>query len=165
MLISIVSCSQNRTENLYEEFLNASELSRNGNKTEALSRLLDLEQKLKEDDPDTIKFQLISKIGALYYYDYKMEQAAPYLKKAVGVARRCGDAYLCRALWNVMLVTNNIDSLIPITEECITCAERSGNILIQTKAQTALSKLYSISGNQNKAKTIIKNYYCPLNFF
>lgn len=157
LFLMIASCSRNRSEYLYNEVLSKCELSHSDSKDETLFRLLELEQSLKEDDPDTIKFQLISKIGALYYYDYKMEQAAPYLKKAVGVARRCGDAYLCRALWNVMLVTNDIDSLIPITEECITCAERSGNILIQTKAQTALSKLYSISGNQNKAKTIIKN--------
>lgn len=156
LIIACISCGKSRTDRLADQFAYSRELADNGDKDRALSILLDLERELQDKDSEIMKFKILSKIGALYYDDYKREQAVPYLKRALRVARRCGDDYLCPALWNLALVTNDT-SLVTILKECATTAELSGNIDFETRALTSLSNLYSIHGNQDEAQTIIEN--------
>ena len=93
MFLLLVACNSGHNAEIYRGLQRAEDLISEDKKDEALTQLFDLENNLNVNTPDTLKYKVLSRIGSIYYSDFKKDKADDYFKKALAVARECGKEY------------------------------------------------------------------------
>lgn len=126
---------------------------------EALAILLGLENNLDATVPDTLRYRILSRIGGVYYSDFKKDKADLYFKQAVDIARKCGKEYLSGALWNRCLTITDNDSIFILLKECMDVSRECGLQYTEGMAGINLANAYTQSGDLAKASEIFDTLY------
>lgn len=156
IFISLVACnSDNNISEYCDEIQNADDLRSQDKNDEALSLLFELENNLDETIPDTLKYKVLSRIGIIYYSDFKNDKADDYFKKALAVARKCGVDYESMALWNRCLTISDNDSILICLKECQRISHASGSRYTEAMSGINLARAYIQTGNMDKAQQIL----------
>lgn len=121
---------------------------------EALAILLGLENNLDVTVPDTLRYRVLSRIGGIYYSDFKKDKADSYFKQAVVVARKCSKEYLSNALWNRCLTISDNDSIFILLKGCMDVSRECGLRYTEGMAGINLANAYTQSGDLAKASEI-----------
>lgn len=124
---------------------------------DALAILLKLEHKIDGTVPDTLKYKVLSRIGSVYYADFKKDKADAYFKQALVVARRCGNEHLSGALWNRCLTIASNDSIPVLLKECMDVSRECGFRYAEVMAGINLANAYARSGDHARALEILDN--------
>ena len=122
---------------------------------EALAILLELENNLDKSVPDTLKYKVLSRIGGIYYADFKKDKADLYFKRAMMIARKCENEYLSGALWNRCLTLSNNDSILILLKECMDVSRQCNLRYTEVMAGVNLANAYAQLGNRNKALELL----------
>ncbi|MDE6860008.1 MAG: hypothetical protein K2J65_06320 [Duncaniella sp.] len=124
---------------------------------DALVMLLKLENNLDGTTPDTLRYKILSRIGSVYYAEFKKDKADEYFTRALNVARKCDSEYLSCALWNKCLTISNNDSIFSYLKECIDVSRENGMQYAEGMARINLANAYTQSGNMDKALELLDN--------
>lgn len=154
ILLSLVACDNSISE-YRSELQKAENLISENKKDEALSLLLGLENNLDETIPDTLKYKILSRIGSIYYSDFKKDKADDYFKKALDVARKCDYNYESIALWNRCLTISDNDSILIYLKDCQNISHASGARYTEAMAGINLASAYIQTQNLDKAREIL----------
>ena len=117
--------------------------------------LFELENNLDETIPDTLKYKVLSRIGSIYYSDFKKDKADDYFKKALAVARKCGKNYESMALWNRCLTISDNDSILIYLKDCQNISHASGSRYTEGMSGINLASAYIQTQNLDKAREIL----------
>ena len=157
MFLLVVACNSGHNSEIYRGLQKAENLISEDKKDEALSLLFELENNLGETIPDTLKFKVLSRIGSIYYSDFKKDKADDYFKKALAVARECGKEYESPALWNRCLTISDNDSILIYLKECQNISHVSGLRYTEVMAGINLASAYIQIGNMDEAHEMLDN--------
>ncbi len=157
IITSLVSCDNNNTSEFYNGLQKAEDLLSDNKKEDALTLLFELENNLDETTPDTLKYKILSRIGSIYYSDFKKEKADVYFKKALAIARKCSNDYVSTALWNRCLTISDNDSILAYLKECQTISHECESKYTEAMSGINLASAYIQSGNMDKAREVLDN--------
>lgn len=157
MFLLLVACNNGHNAEIYCGLQRAEDLISENKKDEALTQLFDLENNLDVTTPDTLKYKVLSRIGSIYYSDFKKDKADDYFKKALAVARECGNEYESIALWNRCLTISDNDSILIYLKECQDISHVSGLRYTEAIAGINLASAYIQIGNMDEANEILDN--------
>ena len=157
MFLLLVACNSGHNAEIYRGLQRAEDLISEDKKDEALTQLFDLENNLNVNTPDTLKYKVLSRIGSIYYSDFKKDKADDYFKKALAVARECGKEYESTALWNRCLTISDNDSILIYLRECQDISHVSGLRYTEVMAGINLASAYIQIGNMDEAHEILDN--------
>lgn len=155
MFLLVVACNSGHNSEIYRGLQKAENLISEDKKDEALSLLFELENNLGETIPDTLKFKVLSRIGSIYYSDFKKDKADDYFKKALAVARKCGKNYESMALWNRCLTISDNDSILIYLKDCQNISHASGSRYTEAMSGINLASAYIQTQNLDKAREIL----------
>lgn len=155
MFLLVVACNSGHNSEIYRGLQKAENLISEDKKDEALSLLFELENNLGETIPDTLKFKVLSRIGSIYYSDFKKDKADDYFKKALAVARKCGKNYESMALWNRCLTLSDNDSILIYLKDCQNISHASGSRYTEGMSGINLASAYIQTQNLDKAREIL----------
>lgn len=155
IFLSLVACDNNHISEYCSEIQAAEDLISEDKKDEALSLLFELENNLDETIPDTLKYKVLSRIGSIYYSDFKKDKADDYFKKALAVARKCGKDYESMALWNRCLTISDNDSILIYLKDCQNISHASGSRYTEAMSGINLASTYIQTQNLDKAREIL----------
>lgn len=155
MFLLVVACNSGHNSEIYRGLQKAENLISEDKKDEALSLLFELENNLGETIPDTLKFKVLSRIGSIYYSDFKKDKADDYFKKALAVARKCGKNYESMALWNRCLTISDNDSILIYLKDCQNISHASGSRYTEAMSGINLASAYIQTQNLEKAREIL----------
>lgn len=156
IFISLVACNRsNQVSEYYSKIQKAENLISQDKNDEALSLLFELENNLDETIPDTLKYKVLSRIGSIYYSDFKKDKADDYFKKALAVARKCGKNYESMALWNRCLTISDNDSILIYLKDCQNISHASGSRYTEGMSGINLASAYIQTKNLDKAREIL----------
>lgn len=157
MFLLLVACNSGHNAEIYRGLQRAEDLISEDKKDEALTQLFDLENNLNVNTPDTLKYKVLSRIGSIYYSDFKKDKADDYFKKALAVARECGKGYESTALWNRCLTISDNDSILIYLRECQDISHVSGSRCTEAMSGINLANAYLQIGSMDKAHEILDN--------
>ena len=157
MFLLLVACNNGHNVEIYRGLERAEDLISEDKKDDALTRLFELENNLDVTTPDTLKYRVLSRIGSIYYSDFKKDKADDYFKKALAVARECGKGYESTALWNRCLTISDNDSILIYLKECQDISHVSGSRYTEVMAGINLASAYIQIGNMDEAHEILDN--------
>lgn len=155
IILSLVACDNNHVSEYYSKIQEAEDLISQDKNDEALSLLFELENNLDETIPDTLKYKVLSRIGIMYYSDFKKDKADDYFNKALAVARKCGKDYESMALWNRCLTISDNDSILIYLKNCQNISHDSGSRYAEAMSGINLARAYIQTGNMDKAQEIL----------
>lgn len=156
IFISLVACnSDNHISEYCDEIQKVEDLISQHKNDEALTLLFELENNIDETIPDTLKYQVLSRIGSIYYTDFKKDKADDYFKKALTVARKCGADYESMALWNRCLTISDNDSILIYLKDCQNISHASGSRYTEAMSGINLASAYIQTQNLDKAREIL----------
>lgn len=156
IFLSLAACnSNNHISDYCNEIKRAEDLISHDKKDDALTLLFELENNLDETIPDTLKYKVLSRIGSIYYSDFKKDKADDYFKKALGVARKCGKNYESMALWNRCLTLSDNDSILIYLKDCQNISHASGSRYTEGMSGINLASAYIQTQNLDKAREIL----------
>ncbi len=156
IFISLVACNRsNQVSEYYSKIQKAENLISQDKNDEALSLLFELENNLDETIPDTLKYKVLSRIGSIYYSDFKKDKADDYFNKALAVARKCGKDYESMALWNRCLTISDNDSILIYLKDCQNISHASGSRYTEAMSGINLASAYIQTQNLDKAREIL----------
>lgn len=156
IFISLVACNRsNQVSEYYSKIQKAENLISQDKNDEALSLLFELENNLDETIPDTLKYKVLSRIGSIYYSDFKKDKADDYFNKALAVARKCGKDYESMALWNRCLTISDNDSILIYLKDCQNISHASGSRYTEAMSGINLASAYIQTKNLDKAREIL----------
>lgn len=156
IFISLVACNRsNQVSEYYSKIQKAENLISQDKNDEALSLLFELENNLDETIPDTLKYKVLSRIGSIYYSDFKKDKADDYFSKAFAVARKCGKDYESMALWNRCLTISDNDSILIYLKDCQNISHASGSKYTEAMSGINLASAYIQTHNLDKAREIL----------
>ena len=156
IFISLVACNRsNQVSEYYSKIQKAENLISQDKNDEALSLLFELENNFDETIPDTFKYKVLSRIGSIYYSDFKKDKADDYFKKALAVARKCGKDYESMALWNRCLTISDNDSILIYLKDCQDMSHASGSRYTEAMSGINLASAYIQTQNLDKASEIL----------
>lgn len=155
MFLLLVACNSGHNTEIYRDLQKAENLISEDKKDEALSLLFELENNLDETIPDTLKYKVLSRIGSIYYSDFKKDKADDYFKKALAVARKCGKDYESMALWNRCLTLSDNDSILIYLKDCQNISHASGSRYTEAMSGINLASAYIQIQNLDKAREIL----------
>ena len=155
IFLSLVACDNNHVSEYYSKIQKAEDLISQDKNDEALSLLFELENNLDETIPDTLKYKVLSRIGSIYYSDFKKDKADDYFKKALAVARKCGKNYESMALWNRCLTISDNDSILIYLKDCQHISHASGSRYTEAMSGINLASAYIQTKNLDKAREIL----------
>ena len=156
IFISLVACNRsNQVSEYYNKIQEAENLISQDKNDEALSLLFELENNLDETIPDTLKYKVLSRIGSIYYSDFKKDKADDYFNKALAVARKCGKDYESMALWNRCLTISDNDSILIYLKDCQNISHASGSKYTEAMSGINLASAYIQTHNLDKAREIL----------
>lgn len=156
IFISLVACNRsNQVSEYYSKIQEAEDLISQDKNDEALSLLFELDNNLDETIPDTLKYKVLSRIGSIYYSDFKKDKADDYFNKALAVARKCGKDYESMALWNRCLTLSDNDSILIYLKVCQNISHASGSRYTEAMSGINLASAYIQTKNLNKAREIL----------
>lgn len=159
MLLAIISsltaCDSDHVSAISDGLQKAGDLLSDDKKDDALTLLFELENNFDETIPDTLRYKVLSRIGSIYYDDFKIDKADAYFNRALVVARKCDNDYISMALWNRCLTISNNDSILIFLKECQDISHECG--LKYTEAMSGINRanVYVQSGNLDKAHEIL----------
>ncbi len=157
LLVLLESCNNNRISETYDRLSEVEAMLSVGKKDDALSLLFDLENNLDQTVHDTLKYKVLSKIGSIYYADFKRDKADIYFKKALDAARKCNKECISMALWNRCLTISDSDSVLVFLKECQDISHECGSKYTEAMAGINLANAYVQLGNLDKACEILDN--------
>lgn len=157
MFLLLVACNSGHNAEIYLGLQRAEDLISEDKKDEALTQLFDLENNLDVTTPDTLKYKVLSRIGSIYYSDFKKDKADDYFKKALAVAHECGKEYESTALWNRCLTISDNDSILIYLKECQDISHVSGSRCTEAMSGINLANAYLQIGSMDKAHEILDN--------
>lgn len=156
IFLSLVACDSNNHISKYRSAIQkAEDLISQDKNDEALTLLFELENNVDETIPDTLKYKVLSRIGSIYYSDFKKDKADDYFKKALAVARKCDRYYESMALWNRCLTISNNDSILIYLKDCQNISHDSGLRYTEAMSRINLARAYIQTGNMDKAQEIL----------
>lgn len=156
IFISLVACNRsNQVSEYYSKIQEAEDLISQDKNDEALSLLFELDNNLDETIPDTLKYKVLSRIGSIYYSDFKKDKADDYFNKALTVARKCGKDYESIALWNRCLTISDNDSILIYLKDCQNISHASGSKYTEAMSGINLASAYIQTHNLDKAREIL----------
>lgn len=155
LFLLVVACNSGHNSEIYRGLQKAENLISEDKKDEALSLLSELENNLGETIPDTLKFKVLSRIGSIYYSDFKKNKADDYFKKALAVARKCGKNYESIALWNRCLTISDNDSILIYLKDCQNISHASGSRYTEAMSGINLASAYIQTQNLDKVREIL----------
>lgn len=156
IFISLVACNRsNQVSEYYSKIQEAEDLISQDKNDEALSLLFELDNNLDETIPDTLKYKVLSRIGSIYYSDFKKDKADDYFNKALTVARKCGKDYESMALWNRCLTISDNDSILIYLKDCQNISHASGSKYTEAMSGINLASAYIQTHNLDKAREIL----------
>lgn len=155
IFLSLVACDNNHVSEYYSKIQKAEDLISQDKNDEALSLLFELENNLDETILDTLKYKVLSRIGSIYYSDFKKDKADDYFNKALAVARKCGKDYESMALWNRCLTISDNDSILIYLKDCQNISHASGSRYTEAMSGINLASAYIQTQNLDKAREIL----------
>lgn len=155
IFLSLVACDNNHVSEYYSKIQKAEDLISQDKNDEALSLLFELENNLDETILDTLKYKVLSRIGSIYYSDFKKDKADDYFNKALAVARKCGKDYESMALWNRCLTISDNDSILIYLKDCQNISHASGSRYTEAMSGINLASAYIQTQNLDKAHEIL----------
>lgn len=155
IFLLVVACNSGHNSEIYRGLQKAENLISEDKKDEALSLLFELENNLDETIPDTLKYKVLSRIGSIYYSDFKKDKADDYFNKALAVARKCGKDYESMALWNRCLTISDNDSILIYLKDCQNISHASGSRYTEAMSGINLASAYIQTKNLDKAREIL----------
>lgn len=155
IFLSLVACDNNHVSEYCSEIQAVEDLISQDKNDEALSLLFELENNFDETIPDTLKYKVLSRIGSIYYSDFKKDKADDYFKKALAVARKCGKNYESMALWNRCLTISDNDSILMYLKDCQNISHASGSRYTEAMSGINLASAYIQTQNLDKASEIL----------
>ena len=155
IFLLVVACNSGHNSEIYRGLQKAENLISEDKKDEALSLLFELENNLDETIPDTLKYKVLSRIGSIYYSDFKKDKADDYFNKALAVARKCGKDYESMALWNRCLTISDNDSILIYLKDCHNISHASGSRYTEAMSGINLASAYIQTKNLDKAREIL----------
>ncbi|MBO4995432.1 MAG: hypothetical protein J6C78_05645 [Muribaculaceae bacterium] len=157
IFLSLMACNGGHVSEIYRGLQKAEEFISDDKKEDALIQLFELENSIDATTPDTLKYKVLSRIGGIYYSDLKEDKADEYFKKALAVARKCGNGYLSVALWNRCLTLSDNDSILIYLKECHDISHASGTRYTEAMSGINLANAYIQIGNMDKAHEVLDN--------
>ncbi len=155
IFLSLVACDNNNVSEYYSKIQKAEDLISQDKNDETLSLLFELENNLDETILDTLKYKVLSRIGSIYYSDFKKDKADDYFNKALAVARKCGKDYESMALWNRCLTISDNDSILIYLKDCQNISHASGSRYTEAMSGINLASAYIQTQNLDKAREIL----------
>lgn len=158
LLVLLIGCKEDSNTLIKNKLWQATELNNNGEKDKAMTKLLEAASRINNSTPLPDKINIYTQLGALYYENHKIKEAQKYLKKAVELAQEQDSLNQHpELLWNLTLTVFDNDSLKNILSLCrdYSDLDRLRFQFLAIRSRIALSKIYSIDGNYNLAKSIL----------
>lgn len=150
-------CGHDKATMISERFSEVGAMLSAGQKDAALANLLELENNLDESIPDTLRYDILSRTGAVYYDNLKKDKADEYFKKALSLARKCDDGRLSGALWNRCLTITDNDSIFILLSECQAISHDCGLKYTEAMAGINIANAYAQSGRPDEARETLEN--------
>lgn len=150
-----MACNNNQPSKYCIGLQKAEDLLSEGKRDDALTLLFELENALDETTPDTLRYKVLSRIGSIYYSDFKKDKADDYFKKALTIARKCDKDYESIALWNRCLTISDNDSIMMYLKDCQNISHACGSRYTEAMTGINLASAYIQTQNLDKAREIL----------
>lgn len=145
LICGAFGCRENRSERIQKDIDKAHELSKANENEKAIELLMEAESQLDETVSPQVKMDIYTNLAALYYYSYtgRMGKSRLYAEKAAAVAREADSLqWLPNMLWNLIINTNDTDSLISLLSECRDLSDKYGYAEMSGRSRRALASIY-----------------------
>lgn len=153
----LCACNGDRIADISDGLYKAEAMISSDENDNALGLLLGIESNLDETIPDSLRYKVVSRIGSIYYADFKKEKADEYFNQALAIARKCDDEYLSGALWNRCLSISDNDSILIFLKECREVSHKCGMRYSEAMSGINLANAYAQSGDPAQAWTILED--------
>lgn len=153
----LCACNDSRVADISDGLHKAEAMISSDEKDNALGLLLEIENNLDETIPDSLRYKVISRIGSIYYADFKKEKADEYFNRALAIARKCDDEYLSGALWNRCLSISDNDSILILLKECREVSHKCGMRYSEAMSGINLANAYAQLGDPDQAWVILED--------
>lgn len=157
IMLSLNACRKDSVSEIHNGLAKSDERFKNKEEDEALALLFELENKLNEATPDSLRYKVLSRIGGVYYAGFKKDKADEYFKRALIVARKLDNGYLSQALWNRCLTVSDNDSIFTFLKECRAISQECGAKYTEAISGINLASAYTQSGNLDGAREILES--------
>lgn len=157
IMLSLNACRKDSVSEIHNVLAKSDERFKNKEEDEALALLFELENKLNEATPDSLRYKVLSRIGGVYYAGFKKDKADEYFKRALIVARKLDNGYLSQALWNRCLTVSDNDSIFTFLKECRAISQECGAKYTEAMSGINLASAYTQSGNLDGAREILES--------
>lgn len=145
LLCGAIGCRENRSERIQKDLEKAHELSKANENEKAIELLMESESKIDENVDPLVKINLYTALAAPYYNSYtgRGGKSKLYAQKAVAAAREADSLqWLPGLLWNLVINTNDRDSLISLLSECRDLSDKYGYTKMSGESRKALARIY-----------------------
>ncbi len=152
-------CRENRSDRIQKNLEKAYELINAGENEKAVELLLEAESQLDETVSPRVKVSLYQTLSAPYYnaYSGRGEKSKEYSEKALAVARETDSLqWLPGLLWNVVINSEDVDTIISLLSECRDLSDRYGYKLMSGRSRRSIANcLFHDLGKQDEGEKIL----------
>ncbi len=151
-------CRYDRDERILRETAIADSLLEAGKADEALAILLDAESRIDESVSPRTRIQIYTSLAMPYYdsYVHRGGTSKVYVEKAVAAAREADSlSWLPQLLWNPVVNTNNVDSIVLLLNQCRDLSDRFGYNNLRYRSRVALASVTMRRGGFEEAERIL----------
>lgn len=163
ILCVLAGCRHDRSYKILNDIDRADSLIAADKVDEALEILLEAESQLDETVTPWARMQLYTSLAGPYYdsYVHRYGTAKMYCEKAVAVAREADSLqWLPPLLWNLVINTQNGDSIVALLKECRDLSDRYEYRSLAYRSRINLAKIDIMYRNSDEAERLFDTLEC-----